>query len=129
MAQFEYKAIAPGGEVVLGEVAADTREAAIGGLRNKGVVPLRVEALRIASDDRGDHILLSRRSGCGGYAIDEYVGDLWIFGDHLLDLTRAHEVAVVPDAGARAVVEIEPALVVTVPHVAAAVPAVVDLLA
>jgi general secretion pathway protein F len=46
LAQFEYKALAPGGEVVLGEIAAATREAAIGGLRSKGVVPLRVEARR-----------------------------------------------------------------------------------
>lgn len=46
MAQFEYKAIAPGGEVLVGEIAADSREAAIGGLRHKGVVPLSVEARR-----------------------------------------------------------------------------------
>jgi general secretion pathway protein F len=44
VAQFVYKAIAPGGEVLVGEITADTREAAIGGLRNKGVVPLRVDA-------------------------------------------------------------------------------------
>jgi type II secretory pathway component PulF len=37
VAQFEYRAIAPGGEVVLGEIAADSREAAIGGLRHKGL--------------------------------------------------------------------------------------------
>jgi len=46
MAQFEYKAIAAGGEVLVGEIAADSREAAISGLRRKGVVPLRVEAQR-----------------------------------------------------------------------------------
>lgn len=46
MAQFGYKAIAPGGEVVAGEISAETREAAISGLRLKGVVPLRVEARR-----------------------------------------------------------------------------------
>ena len=51
MAQFDYKAIAPGGEVLVGEIAADTREAAIGRLRNKGVVPLNVEARR--SEGRG----------------------------------------------------------------------------
>ncbi|HSF94348.1 MAG TPA: type II secretion system F family protein [Thermohalobaculum sp.] len=46
MARFEYRAIARGGEVLVGEIAADTREAAIAGLRVKGVVPLRVEARR-----------------------------------------------------------------------------------
>ncbi|MCH8953238.1 MAG: type II secretion system F family protein [Proteobacteria bacterium] len=52
MAQFEYKAIAPGGEVVLGEIAADSREAAIGGLRRKGVVPLRVAEARSSGGRR-----------------------------------------------------------------------------
>ena len=52
MAQFEYRAIASGGEVVLGEIAADTREAAIGGLRKKGVVPLRVVEARNSSKRR-----------------------------------------------------------------------------
>lgn len=46
MAQFAYKAIAPGGEVLSGEIAADTRDGAIDGLRRKGVVPLKVEAQR-----------------------------------------------------------------------------------
>ncbi len=46
MGQFEYKALAPGGEVLVGEISADSREAAIGGLRHKGVVPLSVEARR-----------------------------------------------------------------------------------
>ncbi|MCH8167703.1 MAG: type II secretion system F family protein [Proteobacteria bacterium] len=52
MAQFEYRAIAPGGEVVLGEIAADSREAAIGGLRRKGVVPLRVAEARSSGGRR-----------------------------------------------------------------------------
>jgi general secretion pathway protein F len=58
LAQFEYKALAPGGEVVLGEIAAATREAAIGGLRSKGVVPLRVEARR--GEKRQMYAALSR---------------------------------------------------------------------
>jgi general secretion pathway protein F len=63
MAQFEYRAIASGGEVVLGEIAADTREAAIGGLRKKGVVPLRVVEARNSSKRQLFASLRSRKAG------------------------------------------------------------------
>ena len=50
-----------------------------------------------------------------------------ILGDHPLDETRIDEVAIAADATAAAVVEIEPAFRVPVAHVAAAVPAALDL--
>ncbi len=65
MAQFSYKAIASGGEVVVGEIAADTREAAISGLRLKGVVPLRVEAQRGGKRPLPASRLLGRRRKAG----------------------------------------------------------------
>jgi general secretion pathway protein F len=65
MAQFGYKAIASGGEVVVGEIAADTREAAISGLRLKGVVPLRVEAQRGGKRPLPASRLLGRRREAG----------------------------------------------------------------
>ncbi|HUS55153.1 MAG TPA: type II secretion system F family protein [Thermohalobaculum sp.] len=65
MAQFQYKAIASGGEVLMGEIAADTREAAIDGLRNKGVVPLRVEARRSAKPQLSVGRLLHLRRKVG----------------------------------------------------------------
>ena len=65
MAQFGYKAIASGGEVVVGEIAADTREAAISGLRLKGVVPLRVEAQRGGKRPLPTSRLLGRRREAG----------------------------------------------------------------
>jgi general secretion pathway protein F len=65
MAQFQYKAIASGGEVLVGEIAADSREAAISGLRGKGVVPLRVEARRGGNRSFSASRLLPRRRKAG----------------------------------------------------------------
>ncbi|HUF86827.1 MAG TPA: type II secretion system F family protein [Thermohalobaculum sp.] len=46
MARFQYKAVAPGGEVVDGEVAAETRDAALELVRRRGVVPVTVNRAR-----------------------------------------------------------------------------------
>ncbi|MHA1528080.1 MAG: type II secretion system F family protein [Alphaproteobacteria bacterium] len=80
MAQFEYRAIAPGGEVVLGEIAAASREAAIGGLRSKGVVPLRVAEARSNGRRRGFASLRRRKAG---------VKDLMLFTRELAILLAA----------------------------------------
>ena len=44
MSRYRYKALAPDGEVVLGHLAADSRQDAIAKLRQRGVVPLEAEA-------------------------------------------------------------------------------------
>ncbi len=80
MAQFEYKAIAPGGEVLVGEIAAATREAAIGGLRHKGVVPLRVVEARSSGGRRVFASLRQRKAG---------VKDLMLFTRELAILLAA----------------------------------------
>ncbi len=80
MAQFEYRAIAPGGEVLVGEIAADTREAAIGGLRHKGVVPLRVVEARSSGGRRVFASLRRRKAG---------VKDLMLFTRELAILLAA----------------------------------------
>ena len=82
MARFEYRAIAPGGEVVLGEIAAASREAAIGGLRRKGVVPLRVAEAR-GGGGRGLFAALPRRRRKPG------VKDLMLFTRELAILLAA----------------------------------------
>lgn len=46
MARFQYKAVAPGGEVVDGEVTAETRDAALELVRRRGVVPVAVNRAR-----------------------------------------------------------------------------------
>ena len=93
MAQFDYKAIAPGGEVLVGEIAADSREAAISGLRRKGVVPLSVEAgrsgrrglfaapalLRRRKADSKDLMVFTRQLGillAAGIALDRALATL-----------------------------------------------------
>lgn len=48
MARFEYKAIAPGGDVVIGEISADSRDLALGNLERRGVVPLSVRSVGTA---------------------------------------------------------------------------------
>ncbi len=80
MAQFEYKAIAPGGEVVLGEIDAASREAAIGGLRRKGVVPLRVAEARGSGGRRAFASLRRRKPN---------VQDLMLFTRELAILLAA----------------------------------------
>jgi general secretion pathway protein F len=80
VAQFEYRAIAPGGEVVLGEIAAASREAAIGGLRRKGVVPLRVAEARSGGGRRAFASLRRRKPN---------VKDLMLFTRELAILLAA----------------------------------------
>ncbi len=48
MARFHYKAVAPGGEVLDGEVTAETRDAALDLIRRRGVVPVAVSRAREA---------------------------------------------------------------------------------
>lgn len=48
MARFQYKAVAPGGEVVDGEVTAETRDAALEIVRRRGAVPVAVNRAREA---------------------------------------------------------------------------------
>lgn len=48
MARFQYKAVARGGEVLDGEVTAETREAALDLIRRRGVVPVAVNRAREA---------------------------------------------------------------------------------
>lgn len=46
MARFQYKAVAPGGEVLDGEVSAETRAAALDLIRRRGAVPVAVSRAR-----------------------------------------------------------------------------------
>lgn len=48
MARFRYKAVAPGGEVLDGEVSAETRDAALDLIRRRGAVPVAVNRAREA---------------------------------------------------------------------------------
>ncbi len=72
MARFQYKAVAPGGEVLDGEVTAETRDAALALIRRRGVVPVavnrareaRLAALRLTSSKkvgRRDLMLFTRQ--------------------------------------------------------------------
>src|SRR5690606_22624630 len=88
---------------------------------------LDVEARVIHGLHGGDHILLARRPGAHRHAVHENVVDLRILGDHPLHEAGVDEIAVATDAAARAVIEEEPTVCVTMAHVAAAVPAVPDL--
>lgn len=52
MQRFTYKAISTTGEVLEGELAAESREAALEQLRRDGVMPLKADALLAAHGDR-----------------------------------------------------------------------------
>src|SRR5262249_59831636 len=85
--------------------------------------PPRLEEDARHGHDGSHHVLLSGRAGCRRHAVDEHVGHGRMLGDQLLDEPGVDEVAVLTDAAALAVVEVEPALPVAVAHVAAAKPA------
>lgn len=61
MTRFEYKAIAPGGEVLTGEISADSRETAVGSLERRGVVALSVRPREGGTRSMRDWLPLLRR--------------------------------------------------------------------
>jgi general secretion pathway protein F len=61
LARFEYKAIAPGGEVVTGEISADSRDLALGNLERRGVVPLSIRSVGTARRPLRDWFPFLRR--------------------------------------------------------------------
>src|SRR5574337_1874854 len=78
--------------------------------------------------NRGDDVFFARGTGSGWHAVHEHVAHPGLFGDHLLDVARIDEVAVVADAAGLAVIKEQPALGIAVTHVAAAQPAAGGLL-
>ncbi|MBI1733220.1 MAG: type II secretion system F family protein [Gammaproteobacteria bacterium] len=87
MTQFRYKAVAPGGQVVQGEIEADSRDAAVAQLRDQGHLPISADpgiatwkwgltpfGVRPRLISRGDIIALTRQLGTllqAGLALDE----------------------------------------------------------
>ena len=61
MPQFSYKALGTGGQVLTGEISAESREAAIERLRGRKIVPLQVDARRGAAKAEPRTRLFARR--------------------------------------------------------------------
>ncbi len=90
-----------------------SRPSAAGGEHGRGI-----EGGGVGGHHRGHDVLLAGCTRGGGNAVDEHVVDHGMLGQHPLDEAGVHEVAVVADAAALAVVEEQPAFLVGVAHVA-----------
>ena len=88
----------------------------------------RLKRVAILGNDRGNHILFPGRTGGRRDSVDEHVIDLRMLCDDLFDEAGVDEITVVADSAAFAVVEVEPALLVAVTHIAATQPAAFGLL-
>src|SRR5258705_4181193 len=78
----------------------------------------RIELCTGSRYHRDNHIFLTRHARLGRHPVDEHVVHRRRLCDHLLDKRRVHELAIAPDSAALAEIEIQPAIVILMHHVA-----------
>lgn len=89
MAAFAYKALSTGGQVIDGEIAADSREMALERLREKGLVPLRVDLHETGARNASLPFSLSRRRKVGAKDLMLFTRNLGILLNAGVPLARA----------------------------------------